>query len=152
MEEISHTYNINIKWNEGRLGTMSSPELEAELDVATPPQFQGGVAGVWSPEHLFVASLASCFMTTFLAIADYSGLKFESLEIRSAGKLEKSEKIMLMTEIKISPVLTITVESGMEKALKILEKAKKACLISNSVTSSVILEPEVVIHDPAASL
>lgn len=149
MKEISHTYNINIYWKEGRLGTISSPELDHDLDVATPPQFPGGVEGVWSPEHLYVASLASCFMTTFLAIAEFSGLKFEALDIRSAGNLEKPGKRMLMTEVKISPRLTIPGETDKEKALRILEKAKKACLISNSVTSSITLEPEVVVKQPA---
>jgi peroxiredoxin-like protein len=150
MEQLKHTYNINLNWKEGRLGTLSSPELEKELDVATPPQFPGGIEGVWSPEHLYVASLTSCFMTTFLAIADYSGLKFDSLEIRSAGNLEKPEKKMLMTEITISPRLAIPDESDKEKALRILEKAKKACLISNSVTSTVTLDPVVVIGNHAA--
>jgi peroxiredoxin-like protein len=152
MEQLKHTYNINLNWKEGRLGTLSSPELDKDLDVATPPQFPGGIEGVWSPEHLYVASLASCFMTTFLAIADYSGLKFDSLEIRSAGNLEKPEKKMMMTEITISPRLAIADESDKEKALRILEKAKKACLISNSVTSTVTLDPVVVTENHAAVL
>jgi organic hydroperoxide reductase OsmC/OhrA len=51
---------------------MSSPELNNKIEVATPPQFPKGVQGIWSPEHLFTAPVNSCFMTTFLAIAENS--------------------------------------------------------------------------------
>lgn len=32
-----HSYNISLKWNEGRKGIMESPELPTKIEVATPP-------------------------------------------------------------------------------------------------------------------
>ena len=71
----SHYYNVNINWQNDKKGIMCSPELSASgsancVEIATPPQFPKGMFGVWSPEHLFTASVSSCFMTTFLAIAE----------------------------------------------------------------------------------
>lgn len=71
----SHYYNVNINWQNDKKGIMCSPELAASgsancVEIATPPQFPKGMFGVWSPEHLFTASVSSCFMTTFLAIAE----------------------------------------------------------------------------------
>ena len=52
-----HIYHVNIAWNEDRKGMMCSPELNAGvllnggcIEVATPPQFPKGMAGIWSPE------------------------------------------------------------------------------------------------------
>jgi len=142
-----HIYNIGLEWNDGRRGILSSPELNQEVEVATPPQFPGGIEGVWSPEHLFVASVNSCLMTTFLAIAEYSKLQFTSFRSSGSGKLDKVDGRFAVSEITLSPVLEIPAEKDREKAERILHKAKAACLISNSITSKIIFEPEVVVAE-----
>lgn len=138
-------YEVEIHWDGGRRGTMSSPNLNQKIEVATPPEFPGGVEGIWSPEHLFVASVSSCFMTTFTAIAENSKLDFDKLEIKALGRLGKREGKFMMTEIILRPKLVITDERYAEKANRILEKAEMACLISRSVKSKFVFEPEVVI-------
>lgn len=139
----AHTYQVDVHWVAGRIGEASSPELLNVVDVATPPQFPNGVEGVWSPEHFFTAAVNSCFMTTFLAIADNSQLKFSTFDCQAMGKLEKVDGALMMSEIALRPKLTILDEEDEAKALRILERAERACLISNSIRSRVILEPEV---------
>ena len=128
---------------------MKSPELNEEVEVATPPQFPGGVEGIWSPEHLFVAAVSSCLMTTFIAIAEYSKLEYESLEIQSTGKLAKIEGKFMMTEVVLKPKLVIKDEKSVEKAERILHKAEAACLISRSIKSTVTLQTDVQVLAPA---
>ena len=70
-------YNTQLNWIADRRGIMSSPELNESFEVATPPQFPKGMEGIWSPEHLLTAAVSSCFMTTFLAIAENSKLAFD---------------------------------------------------------------------------
>lgn len=149
MDDQEHNYTININWKEGRIGTMKSPELNEEVEVATPPQFPGGVEGIWSPEHLFVAAVSSCLMTTFIAIAEYSKLEYESLEIQSTGKLAKNEGKFMMTEVVLKPKLVIKDEKHVEKAERILHKAEAACLISRSIKSTVTLQTDVQVLAPA---
>jgi peroxiredoxin-like protein len=139
-----HSYLVNLKWNEGRVGEVSSPELNSKIEIATPPQFPKGVEGIWSPEHLFTAALNSCFMTTFLSIAENSKLEFSEFSCSAIGNLDQIEGKFLMTEIILNPVLLISKEADRGKAERVLEKSEKACLISNSIKSNVILNPTIL--------
>ncbi len=135
----SHKYNTQLNWIADRRGIMSSPELNESFEVATPPQFPKGMEGIWSPEHLLTAAVSSCFMTTFLAIAENSKLAFDQFSCSASGKLEQIEGKYLMTEIILEPILTIPIETSIEKAERILIKSEAACLISNSIKSKVTL-------------
>ena len=139
-----HYYNVNLSWTSEREGNLSSPELNDEIKVATPPPFTKGIEGIWSPEHLLTASVSSCYMTTFLAIAENSKLEFETFSCEAKGKLEQIEGKYLMTEIELFPTLKIKNESDTEKAMRILLKTEKACLISNSIQMKVSLNPTIL--------
>ena len=139
-----HYYNVNLSWTSEREGNLSSPELNDEIKVATPPPFTKGIEGVWSPEHLLTASVSSCYMTTFLAIAENSKLEFETFSCEAKGKLEQIEGKYLITEIELFPKLKIKNESDAEKAMRILLKTEKACLISNSIQMKVSLNPTIL--------
>ena len=138
-----HSYHVSLKWEEGRSGVMHSPELPTKIEVATPPEFEKGIAGIWSPEHLYTSAVLSCFMTTFLAIAEFSKLEFKSFECDAEGILDKVEGKFLMTEIRLKPRLIIDNESKKERAERILEKSEAACLISNSINTKVHLMSDI---------
>lgn len=138
-----HNYKISLQWQEGRIGVMEAEGLEDKIKVATPPEFEKGVPDIWSPEHLYTASILSCFMTTFLAIAEYSKLSYEDFSCDADGVLEKVEGKFLMTEVTLKAKLKISDESKKEKAQRILEKSEAACLISNSIKTEVKLETEI---------
>ncbi|MEX0685394.1 MAG: OsmC family protein [Balneolales bacterium] len=140
-----HIYEVELNWNEGRLGTLSSSILDSEIEVATPPEFPGGLEGIWSPEHLFVASVSSCFMTSFTAIAEFSKFDFESLIVKTSGILSKKDGKFVMSKIHLNPVLTINNEKDEKKGYRLLEKAEQICLISRSIKSEIVLEPDVMI-------
>jgi len=152
----SHYYNIDINWNKDRRGIMCSPELRQNggdqngcIEVATPPEFPKGIPGIWSPEHLFTASVTSCLMTTFLSIAENSKLEFTDFSCKSKGKLEQVEGKFQMSEVILEPTVTIVNEKDRDKAERILIKSEAACLISNSVKSKITLIPEIKIADKA---
>lgn len=143
--EVKHTYNVDLNWEEGRKGVVKSPDLNSIIEVATPPDFPKGIAGVWSPEHLFVAAVESCFMTTFLAIAENSKLEFSNLKAHAIGKVEKVEGHYMVTEINLNAIIEITAINQKERAGRILEMSEKACLISNSIKTKVNFEPQVIV-------
>ncbi|WP_445716210.1 OsmC family protein [Flavobacterium sp.] len=138
-----HSYNLSLEWTGDRKGILSSPEFPSTIEVVTPPEFDKGIAGHWSPEHLFTASVLSCFMTTFLAIAEYSKLEFVKFECKAEGILESVEGKFLMTEIILKPKVYIKNQEEIEKTERILHKSEKACLISNSIITNVVLDFEV---------
>ncbi len=143
----THYYNTDIKWEQGRRGTLTSPVLSNSITVATPPEFAKGEPNIWSPEHLYVAAANSCLMTTFLAIAENSRLDFVSFNSTAIGKLEKVDNIFMFSEIELKPKVVLKNEKDKERALRIIEKSEKACLISNSMKSKIVLSPEVVISE-----
>lgn len=142
-----HNYQVNLEWKHDRKGTLKSPVLNESVDVATPPEFPKGMEGIWSPEHLFVASVSSCLMTTFLSIAEFSKLDYISLNVAAEGTLKKVDGKFMMSDILLKPVLTISDESKKAKAERILEKSEAACLISNSIKTKVEMETEIIIQE-----
>lgn len=140
-----HLYQVKLNWIEDRKGILQSDVLNSKIEVVTPPEFPKGIPGFWSPEHLFVASVNSCFMTTFLAVAENSRLEFINFECNAIGTLDRVDGKFCITEITLSPILTIKDESFKDKGIRVMEMSEKACLISNSITSKVILQPEVKI-------
>jgi peroxiredoxin-like protein len=137
-----HFYEVSVKWDSARKGILSSPTLNS-IEVATPPQFPGGHEGIWSPEHLFVASSAICLMTTFLAIAELSKLEFETYNSKASGKLEKVDGKFMISEIVLEPSIKIKNEKDIERAERIIHKAESNCLISNSMRTKITLNPTV---------
>ncbi|MTI87026.1 MAG: OsmC family peroxiredoxin [Balneolaceae bacterium] len=149
--DTEHYYEVNLGWQQDRKGTLSSPVLDESIEVATPPEFPKGMEGIWSPEHFFVAAVSSCLMTTFLAIAEYSKLDFNKLSINAEGKLEKADGKFVMSKILLKPELRIPEHTDPKKAERVLQKSEVACLISNSITSTVTMETEIVVERAALS-
>ncbi|WP_035141768.1 OsmC family protein [Flavobacterium daejeonense] len=141
------TYHVNLNWTSERQGILSSPELNQNIEVVTPPPFPHGTEGIWSPEHLLTAAVVSCFMTTFLAIAENSKLEFQNFKCDSKGKMEQIDGKFLMTEIILEPTLEINSENDLAKAQKVLAKSEAACLISNSIKSKVAMNSRVIISE-----
>ena len=76
--ENEQKYHVVAWWTSGRTGLAKSDSAPNAIHFTAPPQF-GGLEGRWTPEDLLIAALASCFTTTFHAIAASS--KFESASI-----------------------------------------------------------------------
>ncbi len=113
------------------------------LEVASPPEF-GGPAGVWSPEHLYVASISTCLMTTFRSIAEASGLGVLDYSDHASGHLQRAEdRLYAIDRVTLRPRVVIDDAGKAENAVRLLHKAEKACLTSRSVQSEVVIEPEV---------
>lgn len=138
-----YTYQIKVDWLENRIGELQSEVLNDAIKVATPPEFPKGVQGIWSPEHLFVAAVNGCFMTTFLAVAENSKLEFTHFECNAIGTLDRVDGKFCITEITLSPILTIKEETFRDKGLRVMEMSEKACLITNSIKSKVLMHPEI---------
>jgi peroxiredoxin-like protein len=139
----THYYEVNVNWSVDRKGQLSSPELDSHIEVATPPEFSKGIPGIWSPEHLFIAAVNSCLMTTFLAIAENSKLQYTSFTSNATGKLEIVDGKYKISEIVLEPLIVIENEEQKDRAVRVLEKSEANCLISNSISSTIIFKPQV---------
>ncbi len=136
-----HQYTINASATPEGLVSLSGEKLP-ELRSAPPAQF-GGPGDQWSPEDLIVAAVADCFVLSFRAIAAASKFAFTSLDIQVDGTLDRVEREMMFTEFSIAANLSIPADADTDRAEKLLEKAEKACLITNSLKSTVHLKSTV---------
>ena len=134
-------YKTNIKLNDSGEGIIESKDKNS-IKLSAPVEF-GGIPGLWTPEDLLVASANGCLMTTFLFYTKKRGFKFESYESSAEGIIELVDMRYKFTEIKIRPKVIVKSKKDIEEAEKLLKISKKSCLISNSLSSKVILEPEI---------
>lgn len=149
MSEVHSTYPVAVRWEGEKRGLGSSTDGLPDLKVASPPAF-GGPAGVWSPEHLFVLSATTCWMSTFLAVAQASGLEIVAVDCAGEGVLDKGEdRRIRISRIALKPQVTIVREEDRERAGRLIEKAEAACLIRNSIRSEVTLASELLVEAPA---
>lgn len=129
-------------WTMKRRGIVSAEDVPRTINFSAPPEFEGE-PGLWTPEHLLVASVATCFLATFRAMAEYSKLQVMRLEVEAEGFLEKQEGGYRFTQIMVRPRLTLAEAADQEKAQRLLEKAERACLISRSLSSRMELRAKV---------
>lgn len=133
MQDLPHHYQVNA------LAEVEGPiclKTEGTDDLLSdaPKEF-GGPGDKWSPETLLVAAVADCFILSFRAVAHASKLDWISLSCQVDGTLERSDGQTKFTAFIVQPTLTIPEETSAERARKILEKAEKSCLITNSLSA-----------------
>lgn len=136
-------YNTVIEWQRELKGLLSSSG-KPNIEIATPPEFRGHPE-IWSPEDLFVASVNSCIMTTFLYYAQRNNLNLSDYKSEAPGILEMQEGRFTFAEIKVKPEITVGTQQDYDLAREFINKAEKACPISNSIKSKVSIESQIII-------
>ena len=144
MEPI-YRYQVVSHWTTHRRGIVEAPDVPRTINFAAPPEF-GGEPGLWTPEHMLIAAVATCFTATFRVLAERSKLEVQGMEIPVEGVLEREEKGYRFTEVLLRPLVTILKESDRSKTLLLIEKAEKACLVSRSLNSKITLSPKIVVE------
>jgi len=135
-------YETEIEWKGDKDLQVASGNLPA-IAAGAPPEFKGR-EGLWAPEHLFIASLNSCYMLTLLAIAEFSKIAIVSFSSSAKGRLEKvAGSSYQVTEIILKPRIVIASVADLARMPRIVDKAKENCFISNSIKSTIKIEPEV---------
>ena len=137
-------FKTALKWIEGEKGNLYSSE-KLQLQISTPPEFKGP-GGYWSPEELFLASINSCIMTTFLYFAEKFSFSFLSYESEIEGEVTFEEGKLIFSSVKVNPLIKVESESDKEKAKQAIEKSEKYCLISSSVKSKITIFAKVEIQ------
>lgn len=141
MQDLPHHYQVKAVTASGSNVTLTSPNL-ASLETAAPAEF-GGPGDLWSPETLLTGAVANCFILSFKAIARASKLEWSQLDCDVEGVLERVEKTLKFTEMRLNVSLAIPATTDSARARLLLEKAEKSCLITNSMTSSMTLDIDI---------
>ena len=142
-----HYYEVNLLWNSATQGTLSSPVITNKIEVVTPPEFPNGIKEKWTPEHLFVAAMNSCLMSTFLLVAANSKFEFISFESNAVAKIDKVDGKFSVTEIILKPTLVIPPTQNEARAKRVLEMSENSCAIANSLKTKITLDPIIKINN-----
>ncbi|WP_371195965.1 OsmC family protein [Glaciecola sp. SC05] len=137
MQALPHQYHVSATGKSDNSLHVSIANLE-DLPVAAPAQF-GGPGDQWSPEDLFMASISSCFVLSFRAIARASKLNWQSIECHSQGTLDKVEGKNKFTKVVTDVTLVIAETESIELAERLLHKADASCLVANSLSTELVL-------------
>ena len=140
--------SINLYWKIGE-GKMSPGNYSNEHEIVFTPNFKivGDSAPDWNgselntnPEQTLAASLSSCHMMTFLALAakmkwpliSYKDNAFATLGKNSKGKMSVV-KLELNPKVKFSGEFSVN-DNEMKK---IQDRAHRYCFIANSLSEEV---------------
>lgn len=113
------------------------------LTVAPPAEF-GGPGDAWSPEHLLLASVQSCFLFTLRAVAKAAALPVPALDVRACGVVDRHDGVTRFTGIVLHVRLGVAPGTDAEMAMRVLERSKRHCLVSASLSTPVTLDAEIV--------
>ena len=148
--ETTYRYQTNAHWSAHRRGIVEAQDIPRTINFSAPVEFQGE-PGLWTPEHLLVSALATCFVTTMRVIAEKSKLEVVALEASVEGVLEKAEGGFRFTKFFLHPNLTIAREDDRALAIRLLQKAEHACLISRSLNGQVEMVTKIELEEPVAA-
>ena len=133
-------FESDVVWTQDKECTVSATG-KPEIQLSSPPEFKG-LAGVWTPEDMFVASVNVCTLMTFVAYAKHKNLSLAGYESSVDGVLEYSNGKYRFTEIAVHPHVTVNKQEDVALAQQILQDAHDNCLISNSIIAQVKIFPD----------
>jgi peroxiredoxin-like protein len=145
-----HVYRVAAWWTSGRTGLAKSDSAPNAIHFTAPTEF-GGLEGRWTPEELLLAAMAGCFTTTLRAIAGNAQFNFTDLQVEASGVIRKAESGYSFTEIVLRPNLKIASPEERDRALDLLTRAEKLCLVSRAIGTPVKFEPQLEVLKPLAS-
>ena len=110
------------------------------LRASAAPKYLGNEDCV-DPEEAYVASLSSCHMLTFLALASMQGFVLDSYEDEAVGTLAfNTDKKLAITSIALHPKTQFSGDKQptREELEALHHKAHEECFIANSVTTEIV--------------
>jgi len=138
----SFEFPVSVHWV-GRRRTIASVDGKRDLEVATPPEFKGGVEGVWSPEDLLVGSIGTCFAVTLVAIAERRDVPLHGLDVAARGRVTQRHDGRAGFVEATLHVSLLTDPGREEEAIAAAEAAERGCLVAASLDFPVRLMLDV---------
>lgn len=143
MHEFPHFYPVSAVASCNSAVDLSTPGAPP-LQSAGPVEFDGP-GDLWSPETLLVAAVADCFILSFRAVAGAARLDWTDLRVNATGKLDRVDRVTKFVHFELEASLRVPAGVDAARAGRLLEKAEKYCLITNSLTATRDLRAQVAV-------
>jgi organic hydroperoxide reductase OsmC/OhrA len=131
-------HRSRLRWSGGEPGDIRAHTIELAaqtLAASSAPHF-GGDSRRADPEELFVASLSSCHMLWFLALARAEKIRVRTYEDEAEGTLDGTRFIRVV----LRPRVVFDGGVDVKKVESLHHRAHEHCFISNSVSCPVEVE------------
>ena len=149
-----HTYNLTIQWtgNTGK-GTTDYRSYErshlvsipnkVDIECTSDPSFRGDDSK-HNPEELFLASLSSCHMLWYLHLCAEAGIIVIDYTDQASGIMQETKTNGgHFKEVTLKPIVIVSDESMIEKAIELHHEANQHCFIANSCNFPILHQPIV---------
>ena len=144
MDELS----INLNWDLGgkdfEPGKYSPDHMifvndDISMPSSAAPDYGGNINSL-NPEQGLAASISSCHMMTFLALAakmKWPVINYKDKAVAFLGKNSKGK--MCVTKIELNPQITFAnnFEVSKEEMIKMQDRAHRYCFVANSLSDEV---------------
>jgi len=135
--EAASVHRARLSWNPDRDDVRAhTVQLAGQTLSASSAGRSGGDRDKADPEQMFVASLASCHMLWFLALARAEGVRVTSYEDSPEGTMDGAR----FTRVVLRPRVSFDPEPDDEQVGSLHRRAHERCFIANSVSCLVEVE------------
>jgi organic hydroperoxide reductase OsmC/OhrA len=158
----AHDYKARLVWD-GNLGDGTSTytgygrkyrvqfDGKPDLPGSADPIFRGD-PGVYNPEDLFVASLSSCHLLSYLALCARSKISVVAYEDDATGTMVlRPDGGGSFERVTLRPKVTIAPGGDEKRALELHDTAHDLCFIAASVSVPIRHEPQIKVAQPNRS-
>jgi organic hydroperoxide reductase OsmC/OhrA len=136
--EATSIHHARVSWNadRGDLRAHTIGLARQTLAASSAAEF-GGNPDKADPEEMFVASLSSCHMLWFLALARSERLRVTSYEDEPEGLMDDRR----FTRVRLRPKIAFERYPDEAQLSSLHHRAHERCFIANSVNCPVEVEP-----------
>jgi organic hydroperoxide reductase OsmC/OhrA len=137
----AHRYVVQTyPLGDGRLA-LEAP-FKPRLEVATPPEYKGGIRDVWSSEELLLGSLATCFELTARAVAQRRDVPIHLFRTEAIGHVQSKDGHLHFIAIELD--VLIETDAGREPDAELIARiAEEQCIVAGALDVPIRLTLEV---------
>lgn len=141
--KVINCYDVSLKWDMEYNAAVLRSGSRSPLVAGPPPEYLGNES-VWTPEHLLVSSLAACYTSIFMHFARMLRAPVRSMHVEAKVEFEKEGNGPFEGKhFILHPIIEFAHNPGEHVIENLLAKAKKYCLIGNSLKGDLIIEPSI---------
>ena len=87
---------------------------------------------------------SSCQLLSFLAVAARARIDVIAYRDDSEGEMPEDDRPVRITRITLRPRITVSSDVTDDRVLHLVEVAHRECYIANSLTTDIVIEPEIL--------
>ena len=149
----AHRYTASCAWRGStaagydaypRTHEAKTPPAPATLQLSSDPAF-GGDPALVNPEQLLVLAASSCQLLSFLAVAARARIDVIEYRDEAEGEMPEDDPPMRITRITLRPQIVVWEDVSEARVRHLVEVAHRECFIANSLTTELVVEPDISI-------